>query len=83
MGKVLEFKRKEENRQSRAAEKMVQIASEIDSIVLNYINDEDLEPRDIVGLLSHRLGTLMNHLDEKDELGFVCERVMKTQAKID
>ncbi|SME94260.1 hypothetical protein [Pseudobacteriovorax antillogorgiicola] len=81
MGKVINLTPKK-TAQDRMAEKMVEIAEEIDAVILKHLQDDNIDPRDLVGLLSHRLGTLMNHLDEKSELWFICERVMKRQAQI-
>ena len=39
--------------------------------------------RDLAGLLSHRLGTLMCHIEGKEKLWGVCEKVLKKQAAID
>lgn len=84
MGKILPFeKRKKCAKDDKVAEKLVIIASEIDEIVLRHLQDDDIDPRDLVGLLSHRLGTLMKHIDRKSELWHVCQRVMKKQAQID
>ena len=82
MGKVLPFK-PVKGRRDRVAEKLVVIADEIDAVILKNLQEDEIDPRDLVGLLSHRLGTLMNHLEEKNELWFVCEKVMKKQAHID
>ena len=81
MGKLLHFKNKP-SRQEQTAMKLVSIAEEIDAVILKHLQDDDIDPRDLVGLLSHRLGTLMNHLEEKSELWYVCERVMKKQAQL-
>ena len=82
MGDLIKFRSKKTS-QDRMAEKMVEIAEEIDAVILKHLQDDNIDPRDLVGLLSHRLGTLMNHLDEKSELWFICEKVMKKQAQID
>ena len=66
-----------------AAEKLVEIANEIDAVILKHLDSGAVDARDLVGLLSHRLGSLMNHLDEKSELWGLCEKVMKQQAQID
>lgn len=70
-------------KKDNSAEKLVQIAREIDDVVVKYLQDKSVDPRDLVGLLSHRLGTLMSHLEAKDELWFICEKVLKRQAQLD
>lgn len=81
MGKVLKFERKP--KVDPVAEKLVAISAAIDEIIMENLLDDDIELRDIVGLLSHRMGTLMRHIDNKDSLWVVCEKVLKKQAKID
>lgn len=82
MGKVIEFKSKEVKREEVVTSKLVQMADEIDAVMMNYLTDPDVDPRELVGVLSHRLGALMSHLEEKDELWHVCQVVLKRQAKI-
>ncbi len=82
MAKVLEFK-PSQSTEIKTAESLVKIAEEIDAVILRHLQEDHVDPRDLVGLLSHRLGTLMNHLEEKSELWYICEKVMKRQAQID
>lgn len=82
MAKIIEFKTKEVAREELVANKLVKMADEIDEVMMNYLTDPDVDPRELVGVLSHRLGALMSHLEEKDELWHVCQAVMKKQAKI-
>lgn len=83
MGKVLEFKTLEQRREETVTYKLVKMADEIDQVLMRHLTDDDIDPRELVGVLSHRLGTLMNRLEEKDELWHVCQKVMKRQAQID
>ena len=81
MGQVIQFP----NRPARdeEARKMMKIADEIDAVILKHLDAGDIDPRDIAGLIAHRLGTLMRHLDEKSKLWDVCEKVAKAQAAIE
>ncbi len=83
MGKVIEFKSREVKREELVTQKLVKMADEIDQVLLRHLSDKDIDPRELVGVLSHRLGTLMNHLEEKAELYYVCQKVMKKQAQLD
>ncbi|MEY4630560.1 MAG: hypothetical protein RIQ81_680 [Pseudomonadota bacterium] len=65
------------------ARTLIKISNEIDAIVLRHLEAGDVEPRDLAGLLSHRLGTLIRHLEGKEKLWDVCEKVLKKQAAID
>ena len=83
MGKVIEFKTRGDKREERVTQKLVKMADEIDQVLLRHLSDQDIDPRELVGVLSHRLGTLMNHLEEKAELYYVCQKVMKKQAQLE
>jgi hypothetical protein len=81
MAKIIPFKPKKPN--DPVAEKMVEIANEIDAILLRHLEDETIEPKELVGLVFHRLGSLINHFERKDELIDVCEGILKRQAGVD
>jgi len=63
--------------------KLLKIADEIDAVIMTHVQSGDVELKDLAGLLSHRLGTLMNHIDNKEELLPVCVNVLRRQAKLD
>jgi hypothetical protein len=81
MGRVIPFPSKLER--DAEAKKMIQIANELDSVILRHLDVGDVDPRDMAGLIAHRLGTLMRHIDEKSKLWDVCEKVLKAQAALD
>ena len=85
-GKVIKLSDHTHRRKSaidREAQILMEISNEIDAIVLAHLQAGDVEPRDLAGLLSHRLGTLMRHIEGKEKLWDVCEKVLKKQAAID
>jgi hypothetical protein len=67
----------------REAQLLMEISNEIDAIILSHLQAGDVEARDLAGLLSHRLGTLMRHIEGKEKLWDVCEKVLKKQAAIE
>ncbi len=81
MGKVIPFKNRESH-EVKVAKKLVAIANEIDATILQALQDPEIDPKDLVGLLSHRTGTLLNHVEGKSALWDVCEQVVKKQAKL-
>jgi hypothetical protein len=80
MGKVIQFPAKAPDEQTR---RLLEIANEIDDIIVRHLKDGDIEARDLAGLMAHRLGTLMRHIDQKGKLWDVCEKVLKAQAAIE
>lgn len=81
MAKIIPFRPSKEEQKS--IHKLLELGQQIDDVILRYMQDPDVDPRELAGILSHRLGTLMAGMDERSELWEVCERVMKRQAKID
>ena len=63
--------------------RMLKIADEIDAVILRHVESGDIDPKELAGLLSHRLGTLMKHIENKDALIDVCVDVLRKQAASD
>jgi len=85
MGKIIKFRSKQAVEEERHARVLMQISDEIDTLVLGHILDGQVDPKDLAGLLAHRLGNLIRHLDESDreKLWEVCATVLRRQAKVD
>ena len=82
-GKVLEFRPTAKSKPDQTALKMLKIADEIDAVIVKHLESGDIEVRDLVGLLSHRLGTLMRNVEGKEKLLPVCLDVVTKQASSD
>jgi len=63
--------------------KLLRLADEIDALILRHVEAGDVDPKELAGLLSHRLGTLMKHLENKEALLDVCMDVLRRQAAVD
>jgi len=87
MGKVIQFRTPEsrvpESREDKIVAQLLKISDEIDEVITSHIVAGNADPKDLAGLLAHRLGTLMRSIEEKSELWDVCEKVLKKQAAID
>ena len=81
MAKVIKFEKK--TTPDPVSIKLVNISAEIDALILKYLSDPDINDFELAGLLAHRLGTLISHIEKKSELWDVCEQVVRKQAKID
>jgi len=82
-GKLIPFKSKKQKKLDQNAIDLVRVSDELDAVILKHLTSGKVDPRDVAGVLSHRLGTLMRHIDNKDALWEVCEKVLKKQAAID
>jgi hypothetical protein len=84
MGEIIKFPEQSRgNGRDKEAEVLLRIADEIDAVILENLRSGAVDPRDMAGLLAHRLGTLMRHIEQKSLLWDVCEKVLKAQAAID
>jgi hypothetical protein len=63
--------------------KLLRLADEIDALIIRHVEAGDVDPKELAGLLSHRLGTLMKHLENKEALLDVCVDVLRRQAAVD
>jgi len=85
MGKLIPFeaKKNKDGKLDKEALRMLKIADEIDSVILKHIDDE-VDARDVAGLLAHRLGTLMRHVNEHDRkiLWHIVMKVLRDQSEV-
>ena len=59
------------------------MSDEIDGLIVRYLSDDSIDPREMIGVLAHRAGTLLRHLEHKNEVWEVCEKLLKKQAIIE
>lgn len=82
MGRIIDLDLKRAARDP-IAQKLVAFSTEIDKIIVSYLYFSDIEAKELAGVLAHRLGSLLNTLERKEELWEVCEQVLKKQAQLD
>jgi len=86
MAKIIDFKNAKPRHRKPTVDgeaiRLMQLADEIDSVILRYLKNENIDQWDIAGVLAHRLGTLLGHVEDKEKLWDVCEKVLKQQAVI-
>ena len=81
MGKIIKFPVK--GAEAHQIERLKQFSDDIDQLALDLMGEEGVQPRDVAGILAHRLGSLMRHMEHKDRIWGVCEQVLKKQAYLD
>ena len=77
MGIVIQFPRKSNVSE---AMKLKEVSDALDRVILDAIEAKRMDPYEIAGLLSHRLGTLMKGFSHKGDLWELCQKVVKRQA---
>jgi hypothetical protein len=60
--------------------RLLRIADEIDAVILRHVEAGDVDLKELAGLLSHRLGTLVKNMENKEVLLDVCVDVLRKQA---
>jgi len=80
MGQIIDLSKRQVARDP-VAQKLVNFSTEIDQIVLRYLylDDDTVAAKELAGVLAHRLGTLINMFERKEELCIVCEEIMRNQ----
>jgi hypothetical protein len=63
--------------------RLLRIADEIDAVILRHVEAGDIDLKELAGLLSHRLGTLVRNMENKEVLLDVCVDVLRKQAASD
>lgn len=81
MGKILNFP----SHRSDSVEitKLKRVSDSIDTILIEALEEQGLEPYELAGLLAHRLGSFIRPINSKERLWGICEEVVKKQAVID
>ena len=81
MGKVIKFP--ERRTLTTTVIKLKRASDAIDQVIISCLNDSDIDPKELAGLIAHRLGTLMKNMEDKKKLFAVCQRVARKQANLD
>lgn len=83
MGKVIPFEKFHARRyELDEAQKLVNFSTHLDNLIIDTLSENQIEVRDLAGVLAHRLGALIKNLDQKQQLWQVYERLLKKQAAI-
>jgi|GEM_PF-3303948 len=70
------------HKKDQAVVKLCHLSDDLDAVVKHYILDKNVDIKDLVAVFSHRLGTILNRVENNEELWEVCERVLLRQAQI-
>ena len=80
MAKIVKFVPKDKI--SKETIQLCQFSDDIDAVIKHYFIDKELDLKDLVGIMSHRLGNLLQCHDDKEKLWEICHEVLKKQASI-
>ena len=84
MGKVIPFQKTPTKQpEGKNLNQLKGISDQIDDLIIQSLRDENIQPYEIIGLLAHRLGSLLKHFEYRAELWKVCEQVLKKEACLD
>ena len=81
--KVIPLRPTDKTKLDTSTVKLLRLADEIDALIIRHVEAGNVDPKELAGLLSHRLGSLMKHLENKEALLDVCVDVLRRQAAVD
>ena len=82
MAKVLKFPAGKDVRHSPSVIKLKNASDAIDEIIVACLQDHTLDPKEVAGVLAHRLGALIKNMEEKEKLWGIYRKVTEKQAQI-
>ena len=62
--------------------KLKNASDAIDGVIIGCLQDPTLDPKEVAGILAHRLGALIKNMDQKEKLWQIYQRVAEKQAEI-
>lgn len=80
MGKVLQFNKKPVK--DAKTDLLIQLSDEFDAVIVDAVFDQEIDPKDVAGLLAHRLGALIRQLEgpDREKLIRICQEITQKQA---
>ena len=81
VAKIINFPSRD-SQYSSEIKRLKEISDQIDHIIIDALMDQSIEYKELVGLVSHRLGSLLSHSDEKKKLWKVCQQIICEQGGI-
>lgn len=82
MAKVIKFPVKGASAVSPSIIKLKNASDAIDDIIVSCLQDPSLDPKEVAGVLAHRLGSLIKNMDQKEKLWEIYQKVAEKQAQI-
>jgi hypothetical protein len=85
MAKIIKFPPNGASKGSTVSASIIKLknaSDAIDDIIVGCLNDPSLDPKEIAGVLAHRLGSLIKNMDHKEKLWQIYQRVAEKQAEI-
>jgi hypothetical protein len=80
LGKVVNFKSKQQRQEEALSKKMIQIADQIDDLIVEHLN-KGMDHKEIAALLAHRLATLVRNFPDQQRVMEFVEKLMQERLK--
>ena len=82
MGKIIQFPQVMEKRFPQIV-KLKELSDDIDEVIYSAKVQKDIPMLEIIGVLAHRLGVMLQKVDEKPEVWEICQEIIKEQSLLD
>lgn len=82
MGKIIQFPQEHPKKIPQLL-KLKELSDEIDELVYSAKVQKEINMIEIIGVMSHRLGNLLQRTKNKAEVWKVCQEIVKEQSLLD
>jgi hypothetical protein len=82
MGKIIKFPVKSMPLDNET-ERLIKLSDIVDQLIIENLDQGEVEPHELAGIIAHRLGTLIRHIgvDERKQVLEVCLSILTRQAE--
>jgi hypothetical protein len=82
MGRVIKFPVKSKPLDNET-ERLIKLSDIVDQLIIENLDQGEVEPHELAGIIAHRLGTLIRHIDvdERKQVLDVCLNILTRQAE--
>ena len=82
MGKIIKFPDKIDEMTPELI-RLKKVSDQIDRIIVENLEQNTVDSHEMIGILAHRLGTLLRNMEKKRELWQVCQEVICDQSHLE
>ena len=78
MGKIIDFPG--HRKYSSEVKQLKEISDRIDGLIVGALSDQAIDPKELAALISHRFGSLLSLVSEKEKLWKICYKIICEQS---
>ena len=82
MGKIIQFPQNHHKKIPQLL-KLKELSDDIDEVIYSAKVQKEINMIEIIGVMSHRLGNLLQNTENKAEVWKICQEIVKEQSLLD